>query len=52
MSELEADRIGEDDVPTAVEDDESPDVEGHILFRDPQSRNARMTVARDDSRLA
>ncbi|HEY5389268.1 MAG TPA: hypothetical protein VIJ83_01840 [Solirubrobacteraceae bacterium] len=53
MSELEADRIDEDEIPSAVEEDESPDVEGHIWLRDPESRGSRSGLARDaDSRLA
>ncbi|HLW96811.1 MAG TPA: hypothetical protein VKS25_15650 [Solirubrobacteraceae bacterium] len=47
MSELEADRIGEDEVPGAVEEDESQDVEGHILRAGPERA---MDVARDVAR--
>jgi hypothetical protein len=47
MSDLEADRIDEDEVPVAVDEDESPDVEGHIWLRDPASRSTRSAVARD-----
>ena len=49
MSEREADRIGEDELPTSVEEDEGPDVEGHNLRLGP---DRAMAAVRDAARGA